>query len=771
VTTADKTPPETNWSGLRDHWRNDLIAGFSVALVSLPLALGIATAAGAPPISGLVSAVVAGLLATFLRGSHVAINGPGNSLIVIVASAYAAFGGGEVFPHVLGAIVVAGGLQVLFGLLRLGKLGDLIPPAVIQGLLAAIGLIIIGKQAHVLFGREPVGEGSIEVMQRVPESIFHAHPTATVLGLLSLLIVVVHPRIKAKVVHFIPAPLWVVAFAIPLGLLFETYQSSIGDVLGTSADLGRELFVSIPSDVIGSLQRPSFAKIAEPGFWGVVLTLCLVTSIENIVSVKAVDKLDSYKRKSSLNRDLVGMGLATVASGFLGGLPVLTVIARSSVNVNHGAKTGWSNVFQGLILLAFVLLLPAAIKEIALAALAGILVYTGYKLTSPQVISDTVRKGPDHFIVFGLTLGATLVWGLLWGLALGFAAELLGHLLILGQRPRDALRRLRGTSIEALEDPEEGVVLRVRGIANFLNVLRIRRSLEELPANERIIVDFGPAMLVDNTVLEQVHDFGRRHRASEAGASFEVIGLEAHRAISDHPDALHAQERKLHALRLTPRQRRLSETAEREGWDFDARRDWDPRHLADFHFFQAHPIEFSDTFVHGTLDAGDEEVAFTLCDVTFDEGVILGEVYHTTTLVLQLPAEAPEFVLEKEDILDRALALAGFQDIDFMHFTEFSRRFVLKGPDENLIRDFMRPELLEFFEREDVYHIECTGDELVIFETFMRRATAPEVEAMLAFAERLLAQLAGGAEESRPASESQVARARSGWTDAPAGTQ
>ncbi len=741
MSTTAKEAPKTNLRGLRDHWRNDLIAGFSVALVALPLALGIATAAGAPPISGLVSVVVAGLLATFLRGSHVAINGPGNSLIVIIASAYAAFGGGEVFPHVLGAVIVAGAAQMLLGVLRLGKLGDLIPPAVIQGLLAAIGLIIIGKQAHVLFGREPVGDGAIEVLQRVPESVLHAHPAAMTLGLLSLFILIVHPRIKAKVVHFIPAPLWVVAVAIPLGMLFESYASEIGAAIGTTIEMSRELFVSIPDDLLGSLARPSFAKIGEPGFWLVVMTLSLVTSIENVVSVKAVDKLDSYRRRSNMNRDLVAMGLATIASGFLGGLPVLTVIARSSVNTNHGGKTGWSNFFQGAILLALVLLIPAAIKEIALAALAGILVYTGYKLTSPLVVSDAVRKGPDHFIVFGITLVATLVWGLLWGLAVGLAAELLGHLLILGLQPRDALRRLRATSIEPLEDPDGGIVLRVRGIANFLNVLRVRRALDELPEDGKVIMDFGPAMLVDNTVLEQVHEFARRYSRSSEASEFEVIGLEAHRAISDHPDALHAQERKLHALRLTPRQRRLAAKAESEGWDFDARRDWDPGHLDDFHFFQFHPIEFSDTFVHGALAAGEGEVDFTLCDVTFDEGVIVGEVYHTTTLMLHLPFEVPEFVLEKEDILDRAFALAGFQDIDFKHFTKFSRRFVLKGPDEAAIRELMTPEMLEFFEGEAVYHIECTGRDLIVFETFMRRATVTEIEGMARFTERLLERL------------------------------
>jgi len=746
VSAANDDPPGTNLRGLKEHWREDLVAGFSVALVALPLSLGIATAAGAPPISGLVSVVVAGLLATFIRGSHVAINGPGNSLIVIVAAAFSAFGGGpEAFPHVLGAVVVAGGFQVAFGLLKLGKLGDIVPPAVIQGLLSAIGLIIIGKQAHVLFGREPGGGGPIDVFLALPESVGQLELAATAIGLLSLLVLVVHPRIEAKVIHFVPAPLWVVILALPLGFVFQRFAPQIAEATGRPFEMGADLFVSIPDDVLGSLMFPDFTRIAEPDFWMVVFTLCLVTSIENIVSVKAVDKLDSHRRESNLNRDLVGMGVATIASAFAGGLPVLTVIARSSVNVNHGAQTGWSNFFQGAILLVMVLFLGPVIQEIALAALAGILVYTGYKLVAPHVVEDCLRKGPDHFLVFVITVLATLVWGLLWGLAIGLAAELLGHLLILGLPPRAAFQRLRETSVESIEDGDDPRVLRVRGIANFLNLPRVRKELEALPEGERVILDFGPAILVDNTILELVHDFGRRYGRGE-GNEFEVIGLEAHRAISDHPDALHAQERKLHARRLTPRQQRIRETAEAHDWGFDARRDWDPGHLEEFHFFRVHPVEFRDTFVHGAIEAGDGEVDFTLCDVTFDEGALIGEVYHTTTQVNHLPFEIPELILEKEDILDRAFELAGFQDIDFEHFTKFSRRFVLKGPDEDAIRDFMSPTLLELFENEEVYHLESTGHELVVFKTFMRRATMAEIEAMLSFSAKLVTLLVAQAE-------------------------
>ncbi len=743
VNPQDDQPPRANLRGLRDHWRNDLIAGFSVALVALPLALGIATAAGAPPISGLVSAVVAGLVATFLRGSHIAINGPGNSLIVIVAGAIAALGGPEAFPDVLGAIVVAGALQAGFGMLRLGKLGDLIPPAVVQGLLAAIGLMIIGKQAHVLVGRSAPEGSALDVLRAVPESLLNLHPAAATIGLVSFAILLLHPRTNSKLLKFVPAPLWVVGSAIPLAMLAEHYGPAFGDAVGRSAVLTPAMFVELPGDVIASLVRPRFHALGSTQFWMAVVTLCLVTSIENIVSVKAVDKLDAYRRKSSMDRDLVGMGLATIASAFAGGLPISTVIARSSVNVNHGAHTGWSNLFHGALLLLFVALLGPVIELTPLAALAALLVYTGYKLCSPLVVKDALSRGPDHFVVFGITLTATLVAGLLWGLAVGIAAELVSHMVILGLRPRDTLRRICGLRIEQLpgERADAPLQLRVHGVANFLTVPRFRRALSKLPHDGLAVLDFAPAILIDGTVLEYVHDSVRRQGRRGGLPRLQVAGLESHRPLSDHPNALHAQERKLYALRLTQRQQRLAALARTRGWSFDARRDWEPSDLDEFHFFRWHPVEFRESIIRGSFEVEGQSLGLVVSDVTFEEGAMLSDVFHTTTLQIRLPFTIPEFVLEREEFLDRALELAGFQDIDFRHFTTFSKRFVVKGRDEAAIRRFLQPPRMRLFERDPVYHVESSGPEIVFFDNYHRLASAAEVEAMVAFAEDLARQL------------------------------
>ncbi|MFK8002196.1 MAG: SulP family inorganic anion transporter [Polyangiales bacterium] len=725
--------PRTNLRGLA-HWRTDLLAGFTVALVALPLAFGIATAAGAPPISGVVSAIIAGVLATFLRGSHVAINGPGNSLIVIIALALVSFGdAASPFPHVLGAVVVAGGVQVLFGVMRLGRLGDLLPTAVIQGMLTAIGLIIIGKQAHVLLGKSAAGFSPVEAFTELPVSALSLEPIAATVGILSLVVLMAHPRIKAKLIHFVPAPLWVVVLSVPVVL-------GLAAVLQPGVPLSTDLFVSIPDDLLGSIVRPDFSRIGTGDFWLVVATITLVTSIENIVSVKAVDKLDSHRRRSNLNRDLVAMGLSSIAAAFLGGLPVLTVVARSSVNVNHGAVTGWSNFFHGVILLVCVVFLAPAIEMIPLPALAAILVYTGYKLAAPQVLKDALRRGPDFFLVFGTTVGATLVWGLLWGIAIGLAAEICSHMLILGLPPMEALRRARGTRVETMREDGGPYLIRIHGVANFLNIPRIRRVFENLKAEQtQLVLDFSPALLVDTTVLEYCHEFGRRFEQTVDGGRFEFVGLESHRVLADHPDTLHALERSKHGVRLTPRQKNLETLAAERGWTFDARRDWDPDHLDEFHFFRIHPIEYRDTVIKGRCEAEahGQAVEFSLSDVTFDEGVLIPEVYHTTVLHLHLPFAIPEVVMEKEGLLDRVLELAGLHDINFKDNAAFSRKFVVRGPDEAAIRAFLTPELLTFFVDKEAYHIESAGRELAIFNAFSRRATSHEVERVLDFSERL----------------------------------
>jgi carbonic anhydrase len=736
-------------------WRNDAIAAFSVALVSLPLALGIALAAGAPPISGLVSAVVGGLLTTFIRGSHIAVNGPGNGLIVVALGAMLSFGGGaSAFPHLLGACVVAGALQVLLGVLRMGKVGELIPTAVIQGMLVAIGLIIIGKQAYVLLGtRADPALNPLQTLLSLPSALGSLNPTIAVIGALSLLVLVVHPRLRGKLLHFVPAPLLVIALSVPtlyaIDALLPTLRLTFGAIPGVDAAHR----VAVPSSVLGSLVFPSFARIGSPVFWFAVTSLLLVTSIENLVSAKAVEKLDESRRPTNLDRELIGTGLSTVVSAFIGGLPVQTVIARSSVNVNHGARTGWSNVFQGAILLAITLLLGSLIRHIPLSALAAILVYTGYRLAAPRIYREMLARGPDQFFVFIATLICTLWLGLVWGIALGVVFNIFYEAVHTRMSLRSWLAATWNTRVREIQQPELPRLLKVEGIASFVNLNRLSRSFAELPPRGHAIVDFSRALMVDSTTLEFCHEFGRRFRRE--GGRFELLGLEAHNTFSDHPDASHVLDQRIGRRRLTKRQEQIRAVAKQAGWRFDERRDWTSAMVEQFHFFATHPLEYLDTQVQGELTsveltslakqqtttrADERRLCFRVADLTFDEGALLPEVYHTTALVLDLPLDLPTFVLEKEELFDRVMEVAGFRDVGFLHFTSYSPRFVIKAPAEQPVAEFFDDDLIRFLEGEETYHIEAQGRQLLIFK-YARLATPDELEQLITFSERLAGTL------------------------------
>ncbi|MFT4626734.1 MAG: carbonic anhydrase, partial [Myxococcota bacterium] len=540
-------------------------------------------------------------------------------------------------------------------------------------------------------------------------------------------------RLNNKFIHFIPAPLWVLILSIPAAFAFNLYDPRTVSLLGHSFAITPDLLIQLPPNLMDSLIRPDFTHMNEGSFWIVVALLAIVLSVEDLAIVKAVEKLDPYRRPSDLNRDLIGIGLSTMAVAFIGGLPVITVIARSSVNANHGAKTSWSNFVHGACLLAFVLLLPGLIQLIPLAALASILVYTGYQLASPQVFLNVSRHGIEQLIVFCVTIVATLVEGIMSGIFAGMAVNLAIHFAKAGLPIRESIRALVKPTIDVVHERNEAYYVRTHGLMNFLTLLPLRKRLHDLPGGGRIILDFHNTQLVDHTVLEFVHDFRRYYEGT--GGVLDLVGLDVHQASSDHPTALHALVRPQRASRLTQRQKDLQSLAERHGWAFDPSIDWNIEQLAHFQFFETRPIEYRNNTVSGDLVPG---VHWELSDITFDEGALhAAEVYHTTIGVIHLPAELPTFTLEKEEFFDRLLEFAGYRDIDFQLFSKFSRKFVLKGAQEEEIREFFTPERLTFFEREEVYHIECIGSRLLIFR-YLRLGGATEVERMITFCEKLV---------------------------------
>ncbi|MDG1158496.1 MAG: SulP family inorganic anion transporter [Flavobacteriales bacterium] len=408
-----KLTPLEGLAGFKKHFVADFSAGFSVFLLALPLSLGIAAASNFPPIMGVFSAIIGGVFASFLSGSHLSIKGPAAGLIVIVAGAVEAFGGGvEGWKLSLGAMVVAGLLQVLFGLLKLGRLVSIFPLSVIQGMLAAIGLVIIAKQFPVLLNIDPEllqGKGPISLFLNFPGYIQNLDPKVSCIGALSLLIMLLWPRIKLAYLKIIPAPLLVLFVAIPLGLWMNLGSESPAYTLLSIGNLAEEVSWNV-----------DFSGLSRPGiFIKYVLLLALVGSLESLLTVKAIDIMDPYERESDPNKDLIAIGLGNSIAALFGGLPMISEIARSSANVNQGAKSTWANFWHGAVLLLFVLLAYPLLEMIPNAALAAMLIAVGLRLVNPKGLANIYQLGLDHLAAFFLTIILTLVEDLLLGIASG----------------------------------------------------------------------------------------------------------------------------------------------------------------------------------------------------------------------------------------------------------------------------------------------------------------------------------------------------------------
>jgi MFS superfamily sulfate permease-like transporter len=530
------TIPRGDLGGLRRYWRNDLVAGFLVFLIALPLCLGIASACGFPPIAGVITACVGGILTTLLSNSEMTIKGPAAGLIVIVMGCVQEFGGDGVasgfsaadlqaYRIALGIAVAAGVVQVLFAIFRSGWLGDFFPTATVHGMLAAIGVIIIAKQLPITLGVENRGE-PLELLRDMPHKFMEMNPEIALIGGISLGILFGLPLIRHRYVRMVPAQLVVVLVAIPLGMYFDLSHEHTYTFASHSYHIGEEFLVPVPDDMLGALVLPDFSGLWTLKGWKWVLMFALIGSLESLLSARAVSLLDPWRRKTNLDGDLFAVGLANVVAAGLGGLPMIAEIVRSKANIDNGARTRFANLFHGLFLLLFVALVPWLIHRIPLAALGAMLIYTGFRLASPREFAHAYHVGREQLIVFATTLIAVLATDLLIGIAIGIAVKFLIHLV--NYVP------LRSLFIPDLEVEKTCLVV-VRHAAVFSNWLMLKRRLDRLGADMDIILDLSETYLVDHTVMEKLHELEQEFAAKQH--RLHVKGLEAHTAFSAHPHA------------------------------------------------------------------------------------------------------------------------------------------------------------------------------------------------------------------------------------------
>ncbi len=500
----------------------DFTAGLVVSLVALPLCLGVALASNAPLISGLTAGVVGGLVISLLSGSHTSVSGPAAGLTAVVASQIAALGSFNAF---LSALMAAGALQVLLGLARAGSLAGFFPSSVIKGLLAAIGVILILKQIPHLFGHDPNWLGDMSFEQQDGENTFSEllatwfdiHPGASLIGLLSVALLYIWPHTPLKKTP-LPSQLVVVIGASLAAVAMKPLE---GLWL-----IGESHLVNVPSapslvGLFGELPRPELGALLRMDVWVAALTLCVVASLETLLNLEAVDKIDPKGRTSPPNRELLAQGVGNITCGLLGALPVTSVIVRSSVNISSGGETRLSSFIHGLLLLFAVGLFPFALNQIPLACLAAVLIVTGLKLASPKLFVSMWREGPTQFTPFIVTVGAIVFTDLLKGIIIGLLTAIVFIL-------HSSLRQTVKVHVNQSGEGEDLLRFELGPHVSFLNRAPLHAALSGVPKGAHVIIDARKSDYIDADILNMINDFEQETAAARA-LTVSLIGFEGGR--------------------------------------------------------------------------------------------------------------------------------------------------------------------------------------------------------------------------------------------------
>ncbi len=553
--------PVGNVSGFFKYAKYDILSGFLVFLIALPLCLGIALACGYPAIAGIFTAIIGSILTTFISNSELTIKGPAAGLIVIAVGCVEAFGGkgfmGEAtqadmdaYRMALAVGVVAAVLQILFGLFRAGVLGEFFPLSAVHGMLAAIGVIIMVKQIPIALGVRGAGGEPLEMIKEIPHYFEEMNPEIALIGIIGVLIMFLWPFVQKMhgAVKAVPAALVVLLTTVPMGMYFDLLHQHNYSFHGHTYELGESYLVNMPDRIFGM-----FDYITTPDFrafdsghlmtalpW--VFMFFVIGSLESLLSAKAIDIIDPWKRKTNLDRDMVAVGAGNLACALVGGLPMISEIVRSKANIDNGARTRFADLWHGVFLLLCVALIPTVLHRIPLAALAAMLIYTGFRLTHPKEFMHVYEIGKEQLLIFASTLFGVLATDLLIGIGIGIGVKLLIH--VFNGVPVWALFKSY-LDVEIKDD--NTAVIRVRYSAVFSNWILFRRHIIRIGLVERrnVDLDFSDCKLVDHSVMEKLQELERDFE--DAGLQLRMTGLEGHKPLSHHDSA--ARKRAMTRLR------------------------------------------------------------------------------------------------------------------------------------------------------------------------------------------------------------------------------
>jgi MFS superfamily sulfate permease-like transporter len=496
----------------------DFPASIVVFFVALPLCLGIAVASGAEPFAGLIAGIVGGIVVGFMSGSQIGVSGPAAGLAVIVLTAIGSLG----FENFLVAVVLAGAIQIIFGVLKAGIIGYFFPSSVIKGMLTGIGIIIILKEIPYFFGYIPEkGEGTFAAIAMTFSNISLGNTLIALIGLGILLLWQNFLMKKAKIFQLVQGPL----VAVVLGIVFYLTLGSSETFLIESKNL---VNVPVPEDMdsfLGQFKFPNWSVITNPEILITAFTIALVASLETLLCVEATDKIDPLKRVTPTNRELLAQGAGNVVSGLIGGLPITQVIVRSSANIQSGGRTKMSAIIHGFFLLISVILIPTILNKIPLSVLAAVLLLVGYKLAKPSTFKSMWNAGWKQFVPFMVTITGIVFIDLLWGIGLGLAV---GIVVIL-------YKSFQNSHFLHIEDKSNGkhrIKMTLAEEVTFFNKGAILKELDSLPRDTFLELDVCKTHFLDNDIIEILEDFSAKARNRNID-----IKLISERGVVENPES------------------------------------------------------------------------------------------------------------------------------------------------------------------------------------------------------------------------------------------